>query len=445
MTIATLGELPTLHTASTLLRSGRVSAVELLEHVIGRIEDTEPHVHAYVSHDLDQARRDAAQADRTRPRGPLHGIPFGVKDVFAVAGGRTRCGSRALADHVTERDATVVAALRTAGAVFVGKHVTHELTCGVDEPPTRNPHAWNHYAGGSSVGSGVSVAAGSSLFALGTDAAGSVRIPASATGVVGFKPTHGLLSTEGIIRASTAPSIDHVGIIARTVEDVGLVLEGLAPGTVRPLGQAVQDTRLGVLRVRGDRDTDPEVAALFDRALDRLAGLGARLVPVDIPELHDAPEVVATYFATELAEGNRLLFAQRQADYHPAVRQLITAGLRTPENARTAARELRTQITAAIANAFLREQLDALVSPTMSRPPPRLDDLNPATDLTRLVAHTCPFSLTGQPAISVPCGITAAGLPVGLQIAGRLHDETTVLNIAAAYSPPPIPIHHVWS
>ncbi|RYE42300.1 MAG: amidase [Hyphomicrobiales bacterium] len=445
MTVAMLGESPTIHTASALLRSGRVCAVELLEHVIGRIEETEPHVHAYVSHDLDQARRDAADADRTPPRGPLHGIPFGVKDVFAVAGGRTRCGSQALADHVTERDATVVAALRAAGAVLVGKHVTHELTCGVDEPPTRNPHAWNHYAGGSSVGSGVSVAAGSSLFALGTDAAGSVRIPASATGVVGFKPTHGLLSTEGIVRASTAPSIDHAGILARTVEDVGLVLEGLAPGTIGPIGHGVRGMRLGVLQFGGDRDADPEVTALFDRALDRLAGLGACLVPVDIPELRDAPDVVATYFATELAEGNRLLFAQRQADYHPAVRQLITAGLRIPEHTRKAARTLRTRITAAVANAFLQEQLDALVSPTMSRPPPRLDDLNPDADLPRIVAHTCPFNLTGQPAISVPCGVTAAGLPVGLQIAGRQHDETTVLTIAAAYSPPPIPINHVWS
>ncbi|ORA39216.1 amidase [Mycobacterium aquaticum] len=435
MSSTQLSDWCTVEAAGDALRKGETTAVELLEQVIDRLAATEPHVHAYASLDLDRARRDAKRADRCRVRGPLHGIPFGVKDVFAVAGLPTACGSKAFADNITHRDAVVVAALRRAGAVLIGKHVTHELTCGVDEAPTRNPHAPAYYPGGSSCGSAASVAVGSALFAIGTDAAGSVRIPASATGTVGFKPTRGLLSTRGVVRGATAPSIDHAGILARSVTDIGLILDALASEPISRNLLKPPTMRLGVVRVGGLK-LDREVGVLFEAALDRLAALGATLISVDLPELGDAPAAVATYFAAELAEGNRGRFSRRCADYHPAVRDLITVGLNTSDVDRGSAQQVRTRINAALSGALQQEGLDAFVSPTITRPPPLLAELNPVDDLSQLVAFTCAFNLTGQPAISVPCGVTAQGLPVGLQIAGHLHDDRTVLRIASAYAPP---------
>lgn len=430
-----------LREARRLLDAGEVSATELLEHVIGRVEATEPQVHAYASLDLDRARRDAAEADRSKVRGRLHGIPFGVKDVFAVAGDRTGCGSRALADHVTRSDAAVVRALRAAGAVLVGKTVTHELTCGVDEPPTRNPHDPARYPGGSSVGSAVSVAVGSALFAIGTDAAGSVRIPASANGIVGLKPTRGLLDTAGIVRAATAPSIDHVGILARTVEDATTVLEALAPQQPDRTEGDVRGTRIGVPRFD---DVDPEVAELVDTAVADLAASGAHPVPVDVAEMHEAPIAVATYFAAELAAGNRDLWRRRRDDYHPAVRDLLAGGFATTEAELRAARETRERVGAALSTTVARHRLDALLSPTMPVVPPALADLDPAVHMARIVACTCPFNLTGQPAVSVPCGVTAAGVPVGLQVAGPARGESTVLRIAARVARP-TPPNPTWS
>lgn len=447
MTSQTLDASLTLSAASALLSAGKTTSVELLEHVIDRLETTERYVRAYASLDIERAREEAEQADRTPQRGPLHGIPFGVKDVFGVAGEITACGSRALAHHRAHRDAAVVHTLRKAGAILVGKHVTHELTCGLDEPVTRNPYDPTRYAGGSSVGSAASVAAGSALFALGTDAAGSVRIPASATGTVGLKPTRRLLDTHGIVRAATAPSIDHVGIITRTVDDAAMVLGALAPGTADGhLDARVDGLRLGVIRVNDDTDVDTEVAALVGGALDELARNGALLVPIDMPELRDAPSAVSTVFATELAHGNRHLLLDHGAEYHPDVRQLIADGLATSAVDLQKARRIRATIGAALSAVMAGEELDALVSPTMPIPPPALFDLDPATNLPTIIARTCPFNLTGQPAISVPSGNTAAGLPVGLQIIGRANAEATVLRIARVCEAPLVlPPNPIWS
>jgi Asp-tRNA(Asn)/Glu-tRNA(Gln) amidotransferase A subunit family amidase len=424
----------TITDASSLLRSRQLSAVELVDLVCDRIEATEPIVNAYASLDLDSARTAARAADAAGPAGPLHGIPFGVKDVFATAGVRTACGSAALRDNIPSDDALAVQQLRAAGAILLGKHVTHELTCGLDEPKTRNPWDRDYYPGGSSAGGGASVAVRSSLFALGTDAAGSVRIPAAATGVVGLKPTWSEISSTGVVRAATAPSIDHVGILAATISDLSLVLETLQPRFHGSYRDDVDGIRLGVLRADPRRGLESEVAAAFAEALGILEGLGIELVEVAPDGLGSAAEATATLFATELAEGNRELIAHRREAYHGAVRQLIEEGLACPTSEREAALRARERLRVGMAEAIASARLDALVTPTMPLSPRRLADLDPGTDLARIVQLTCPFNLTGQPALSVPCGLTAAGLPLGLQIAGKHWGENTIINIGRAFT-----------
>ncbi|MFA3839531.1 amidase [Streptomyces aureus] len=422
--------------AGRQLRTGELTATQLLVQVVSRIEATEPRAHAYASLDLDAAFAAAAEADRTPARGPLHGIPFGLKDVFAVRGMRTTCGQAGPDGEPSTVDAPVLTSLRRAGGVLLGLQVTHELTCGVDEPPTRDPAHPEHYAGGSSVGSAVSVAIGSSLFALGTDAAGSVRIPASATGIVGLKPTRGLLSRQGIARVATAPSIDHVGILARSVADVRIVLETLAPGSTRhggASGPALKGARIGVLHHR-DVGEDPEVTAAFATLVMRLVDLGATPVPVELAELTRAPSVTGTVFMTELAAGNRDLFRRAPASYHPAVADLIRAGLAVPRSDARQAHEERWSIAAAVETLLRTHRLDALALPTMPVPPPPLADLNPPTDLPRLTALTCPFNLSGHPALTIPSGTTRDGLPIGSQLVGRREDEATLLRIAQELS-----------
>ena len=218
----------TIREAGRLLAEGSLGAVELVQATLERIEETEPLVHAYVRVTAERALEAARRADAEPQRGPLHGIPFGVKDVLATEGVPTEAGSRLLAGFVPDQDATAVRRLREAGAVLLGKHVTHEFACGQDVPPTRNPWNLEHYPGGSSAGGGVSVAVGSALAALGTDSGGSVRKPAAVTSVVGLKPTHGRVSGYGTVRQASAPSLDHVGTFTRTVEDAALVLQAIA-------------------------------------------------------------------------------------------------------------------------------------------------------------------------------------------------------------------------
>lgn len=435
------------------------SAVERLEHVLGWLEATEPSVRAYVHVDAEAARAAARAADQSGPSGPLHGWPFAVKEVISVAGVPAACGSRALADKVPGSDATVVRRLREAGAVLVGTQVSHELTCGLDEPPTRNPWALDRYPGGSTAGGGASVAVGSARFALGTDAAGSVRIPGAMTGVVGLKPTAGLVSAHGIVREATACSIDHVGVLARSVAEAADVLaviagpdpadaatlreggarvpvgEELSPGRRAPLA----GRRVGVLGEATQADLDgqvepePDVIAATAAAGQKLQELGATLAPIELPSLARSPEAVFTLFSTELAAAHGELLARRRADYHPAVAAMLEQALETPLEAIAEAVEVRTRLRAEIKDAFAATGVEVLATPTTPRAAMPLEGFDPQEELGTLIPYTCPFNLTGQPAISVPCGFTGDGLPVGLQIAGLAYGETAIFRVAAAY------------
>lgn len=432
------------------------SAVGRLDAVLRRLEETEPIVHAYVDVDREGAAAAARRSDSADADGPLVGRPFAVKEVISVAGLPAAGGSPAFADHVAGNDATVVDRLRSAGAILVGTHTCHELTCGLDEPPTRNPWALDSYPGGSSAGGGVSVSVGSAAFALGTDAAGSVRIPAAMTGVVGHKPTAGLVSSNGVVRHATAPSIDNVGILARSVADVSAVLAVIAgpdpagaatlwwPGDVRaipPTGtrEHLGGVRFGILgdatRAAMDARTPPEreVWSSFDAACEVLQSLGAVLVPLEIPALESAPDAIFTFFATELAAAHRHLLESRAAGYHPGVLEMLVGALSIPVSQVAEAVDVRGGLRGEVLGAFADARLNALVTPTTPRVAMPLASFDPAIELGTLIPYTCPFNLTGHPAVSVPCGFTASGLPIGLQLVGAPFEDAALLEVAAVY------------
>jgi aspartyl-tRNA(Asn)/glutamyl-tRNA(Gln) amidotransferase subunit A len=415
--------------AAAAIAAREVSSRELVRSTLERAEATERAVHAYAHLDAEGALSAADAADRGTPQSPLHGIPFGVKEVIAVAGMPTACGSRLFADRVAREDAGAVARLRSRGAIPLGQQVSHELTCGLDEPPTRNPWDVDRYPGGSSAGGGVSVTVGSALFALGTDAAGSVRIPAAMTGVVGLKPTYGRIDSVGVERRASAPTIDHVGLITRTVADSRLVLEAFV-GPLR--SEAADEIRVGVVSDLFGVSPSPEVARRYREAQDALESIGAELVEVALPAARLAREAIFTIFPAELGASHRALVTEQPTSYSTAVRRLIQLGLLLPASQLAAADRLRTRLDRELHQVFASLRLSALALPTTPVAAPRLGELDPERDLAHLIPYTCPFNLTGWPAISIPCGLTAEGLPVGLQLVAQPLDEGGLLRVAEA-------------
>jgi aspartyl-tRNA(Asn)/glutamyl-tRNA(Gln) amidotransferase subunit A len=425
----------TVRSAGELLATGSLSSVELVEAILERIEETEPSVHAYATVMADQAVAAAGRADadlaRGIVRGPLHGVPFAVKDVFFTHDAPTEAGSRVLAGYVAPEDAAAVRLLREAGAVLLGKLVTHEFCCGQDVPPTRNAWCTTHYPGGSSAGAGVAVALGSAPAALGTDAGGSVRKPAALNGVVGLKPTFGLISMEGVVKC--ARSLDHVGIVARTVEDCSLLLAALAPGIALDPGDGLDGARLGLAEAFFGDEVDAEVRTLVEAAVAELARLGATVVPVELPSLDLTLPAGFTILMSEAAAEHRRLLRERPQDYVPETRRLLELGAILPAAQVEAAQRGRSVICAELAEAFRSGNLHALVTPTLPRTSIPIDEMVIPRDLPTFIPYTFPANLAGLPALTVPCGFTPAGLPVGVQLIGRPFGEGTLLGLASAY------------
>ena len=300
------------------------------------------------------------------------------------------------------------------------------------------------------------MAVGSAHFALGTDAAGSVRIPGAMTGVVGLKPTAGLVSAFGVVREATAPSIDHVGILARRVRDAADVLKVIAgsdpadAATLRVSHRSstaalsrsetsIEGTRLAVFgeatRAALDELVPPEsdVVSAVQAAYEQLQDLGATLVQVELPTLVHSTQAIVTLFSTELAAAHRQLLVQKRADYHAEVGAMLARALDVPDEQITEAVDIRTRLRREVHEAFYVAGTDALVSPTTPRAAMPLDSFDPQEELGTLIPYTCPFNLTGQPAVSVPCGFTGEGMPVGLQVVGLPYGEARILGVAAAY------------
>ncbi|MFF0771263.1 amidase [Nonomuraea wenchangensis] len=433
----------TVAAASAAIASGELSPVELTEHLLDRIAATEPALHAYATVTAEAALARAKTLAGEPPRGPLHGIPIGVKDLIDTAGVRTSYGSPRFAGHVPDRDATAVTRLLEAGTVILGKHTTHELAWGgrTDSAyfgPTHNPYRRGRIPGGSSGGSAASVAAGSSLGGLGSDTAGSVRIPAALSGCVGLKPSRGRIPLDGVL--PLAPSLDHLGVLARTVDDAALLMDGLAG----PLpGEPPERLRVGWLGGWFGAVLAPEVRAALDAVRARLEDAGVTVVDVAVPDEPLMPEAPLARIVREAGAYHRDAFAERPELFGPDVAELMRLPAPPAEQVERQEAALG-RIVAALRSAL--DGCDVLACATVPVTAPPIGADTVTVDgrewpvefvLTRL---TAPFNAAGLPAITVPVAL-AGGLPIGLQLAGGPLRDPTVLAAARLVQrlTPPLP------
>ena len=422
------------------LLSRQLTSVELLEAIFERLEATEPFVHAYVLVDQKKALDSAHQSDTERiagnVRGVLHGLPVSVKDMFRVNGMLTRAGSQTYQDNYPGRTSPTVLQCQTAGAIIIGKLETHEFALGQNVPPTRNAWNFEHYPGGSSAGAGVAVAVGSALAALGTDSAGSVRKPAALNGVVGFKPSYGSIDNSGVIPLS--PSLDHVGMLTRTVADSKLLFQVVGSQTTgdddTPRGSASQGVaglRLGICDYFIDEaHTAGAVRQVFDAAVDLLREGGAEVVSFDLPALSHAVATGLLVMSSEAAVVHATRLRSCPELYTTPTRVLLEAASLLPASLIGRAYQVRELIRRNVLDSFSGLRLDALIAPTCGRTSMRLIDMVPETDLAEYIHNTVVANLTGRPAITLPAGLTADGLPVGLQVTGRANADRELLRIA---------------
>ncbi|MDW8008675.1 MAG: amidase [Chloroflexota bacterium] len=441
----------TLAEASQALARRELSPLELTETCLRRIEALEPRLNAFITvtaeEALAEARRAQEELARGEHRGPLHGIPVAVKDLFHTAGVRTTAGSKFLARSVSREDATVVARLRQAGAVLVGKLNLHEFAFGATSVnphygPVRNPWDTERIAGGSSGGSGAAVAAGECLAALGTDTGGSIRIPSALCGITGLKPTFGRVSTHGVI--PLAWTLDCVGPMCRTAEDCALVLSVIAgpdgrdraaarmpvPDYAAGLDGGVRGLRIGVPREHFFQGISEEVGAAVRRALEVLSELGAEVREVSLPHMDVVPTAAGAITLVEALAYHLTWLRERPQDYGQDVRLRLEMAALYPAVAYVQAQRVR----AAVIEAWQRlwQEIDLLATPTTPIVAPPLTEAELSATLA-LIRNTNPFNVSGQPAISVPCGFDSSGLPIGLQLVGRWWDEGTLLRAAHAY------------
>ena len=417
--------------ASRAMRDGSLSPVELMEALLSRAEAVEPALRVWATLDRNRALAEARLRESgAAGAGPLHGVPVGVKDIFFTRGMRTTACSPIYADFVPDHDSTAVERLESAGGVVMGKTVTTEWAC-MDPPPTRNPWNAGRTPGGSSSGSAVGVAARVFPVALGSQTAGSVLRPAAYNGVVGLKPSFGRISRYGVF--PVAESLDTMGLFTRSVDDAALLLSVLAGHDPKddssvdaPPGSAVVPTagppRIGVVGGFFEERCSREVAAHTREVVDRLAEAGAEVVeaplPTDFDALLAAHRVIMT---VELAVVHEVDFAARPDDFGPRVRDFIQRGAATLAAAYVQAQRTARQFRREAASAF--EGVDVLLTPSIIAPAPDADTTGDPMFQT-------PWTVAGVPAITLPSGLSAEGLPLGVQLASGLLDETTLLTSA---------------
>jgi aspartyl-tRNA(Asn)/glutamyl-tRNA(Gln) amidotransferase subunit A len=443
----------TIAEAAAQLRSGAVTSMQLTQACLKRIRDLDGRINSFITVTEDVALAQARQADEAfragRDAGPLQGIPIALKDLYDTQGIRTTAHSRVLEERVPEVDATVVTLLRQAGTVLLGKLAMHEFafgTPGFDTPfpPARNPWNPEHVTGGSSSGSGAALAAGLCYGALGSDTGGSIRSPAALCGIAGIKPTYGRVSRAGVLPLSW--SLDHAGPMARSVGDCALLLQAIAghdardpasadvpvPAFTASLGRGVEGRTIGVPRDWLDEGvgTDAEVVAAFDVALDVLRSLGAEVVTVDAAPFIDARHANTLILIAEAYAYHEETLRTRHRDLSKGMRTRVLEAAFMNSADYVQAQRARSVLAARIGS-LLRE-VDFIASPSAPQPAEPFDKQDPEARY-KMPSFTSPFNLSGLPAISVPCGFSAAGLPIGLQLAGRPFEEPAVLSAAHAF------------
>jgi aspartyl-tRNA(Asn)/glutamyl-tRNA(Gln) amidotransferase subunit A len=438
---------------SALVRKKEISPVEYAKALIERIERHDRNLNAFLRFTPEFALRDARQAEaeivRGEWRGPLHGVPYGLKDIIDYEGLPTTAHSKILKDNVAKADAAVTEKLRTAGGVFMGKLSTHEFAIGgpsfdLPWPPARNPWNRDHFCGGSSSGSGAATAAGFLPLALGSDTGGSVRNPASMCGVVGIKPTYGLVSRRGVV--PLAFSLDHVGPLTRTVRDNALALELIAGYDARDpasaedapttfsseIDRGIEGLRIGVLRHFYTRDmqADAEMTAGIDAAVMKLADLGAHVREIETAPLSEYTACNRVILTSEAFAIHENWIRERPQDYGALARERLMAGAFV----RAADYINATRLRRKLADAFhaLFTDVDVIVTASSMDPACRIDD-TAAVDYTYARQARAPFNVTGSPALSVPAGFSRNGLPLSIQIVGKPFAEAMVYRVAHAY------------
>jgi aspartyl-tRNA(Asn)/glutamyl-tRNA(Gln) amidotransferase subunit A len=447
-----------LRSLGTLMQRQELSPVEATEAVVDRVEKIDRQLNSFITLLRDEAMAQARAAEREilegHYRGPLHGIPIAVKDLYYTKGIRTTAGSKILSDFLPTYDATVIARLQDAGAILIGKLNMHEFARGATNSSSviggcYNPWDTLRVTGGSSGGSGAALAAGLCYGSLGSDTGGSIRIPAAFCGVVGLKPTYGRVSRHGVFPLSW--SLDHVGPMTRTVTDAALMLQVIAghdrhdpttrtaivPDYTASLAGDIEGARLGIPQEFYFEQLDAEVGDSVRAAVQTLERAGARVEEVSLPLSKYAAAAGRIISLTESAEIHEKFLRTRLADYSPDVRAGFLVGQLVLGKHYMKAQRLRSLIRQEMA-AVLR-RVDALVTPTVPIAAPRIGqttvEIGPERMETMwaLSRLTRPANLTGFPAISVPCGFTQGGLPIGLQLTGRPFAEATLLQIAHAY------------
>jgi aspartyl-tRNA(Asn)/glutamyl-tRNA(Gln) amidotransferase subunit A len=420
----------TILAAATTLRNRTQTPIDLLEGCLERIDRLESRARAWVFVDRESSRADAermtAELRAGHSRGPLHGIPLGVKDIIDVADWPTAAGSKRWAQSIARHDAPVVERLRQAGAVLIGKTVTTQFAS-FDPPPTRNPWNWDQTPGGSSSGSAVAVACGMCFGALGTQTGGSITRPASFCGVPSCKPTYGRSATTGVV--PLAPSMDHIGPMARHVSDLAVLLQVIAEAGTHAVPDYVaslalpRPPRIGRIHGLFDELATPTVRAATDEACAMLRRQGATVLDIGLPAAF--AEVLVRHrviMGVEAAAFHGTRYRRHPEDYQPRIRSLVEEGFTYSGSEYALTREHQRQLSAAMLGCF--ESVDALVAPATTTPAP-------SAETTGNPAFNSPWSYTGSPTVSVPAAVSPEGLPLSLQFIGKHWDEATLLAVAA--------------
>jgi aspartyl-tRNA(Asn)/glutamyl-tRNA(Gln) amidotransferase subunit A len=445
----------TIAEASALVASKAVSPTELTDAVIHRAEALDDNLHAYLTRTFETALEEAKTATEEiaagRHRGPLHGIPFAIKDIYETAGVETTAGSKLRTPNIPTADAQAVALLKQAGAVMLGKLNLHEWAMGGTNvnyffPTPKNPWDQTRITGGSSGGSGLALAAGFCYGSLGTDTRGSIRMPASVCGITGLKPTYGRVSIRGII--PLVWSLDHAGPMARSAEDCALILNAIAgydpedptsvdvpaddyAASLTGASPSLDGMRIGVPRdfFFDASEVDADVLKAVEDAIEVLRKLGAQVRDIDFPNPDDYLD--NQVFGAESAAYHEERLRERPEELSPLPRDRVTTGAAVSgmDYARARWRQLVFKQTV---TATFRD-VDLILTPTAPVPPLKIADVEPAGPGRIMARHTSPFNTLHVPTISVPCGFTPEGLPIGLQLAGRWWEEHLVLRAAHAY------------
>lgn len=454
----------TIEELSVLLATRKIAAVELTEMFLRRIERMNPAVNAFITVTAERALAAARRVDKESPRGgaarhgrfPIRGIPITLKDNIWTRGIRSTAGSKILANFVPAEDSTVARKLARAGAILLGKTNMNEFAYGINGAnahygPVHNPWVLDRISGGSSAGSAAAIAAGLCVASLGTDTGGSIRVPSGFCGTVGLKPTFARVSVFGTMPLS--PSLDHVGPMTRSVADAAILLDVIAgrdpldpTSSPKPvenyraaLNKPLRKFKLGTPQEHYWEKLDPEVRAAAEAALREMKKRGAEVREVSLPDLKPSLDAATNISLAEALHVHEAAgyFPARATEYGEEVRQRIESGSKVPAIRYLSGFDVRKRLLAEFDEAF--REVDAIVAPTNPVPAPPIGaesvqiDVDEVPVRAAIVGHARPANFTGLPAISVPCGFTSSGLPIGLQFIGRAFEEASLLRIAHSY------------